>query len=76
MLVQRNEPFVKISTKGTSCSILTLFAAIKNEEEIPRWTRENNSWKIATKGETTAIQIRDEKIVVSTSNHPEKTIEF
>jgi hypothetical protein len=49
-LVQHYEPFIKISTKGKSCSILTLFAIAENNEALPSWEETAEGWSIRVKG--------------------------
>jgi hypothetical protein len=50
-LVQDYEPFVKISTRGTSCSILSLFAVMENTEALPSWEETADGWAISLNGQ-------------------------
>ena len=58
-LVQHYEPFVKISTKGKSCSMLSLFAVTENDGELPSWGETESSWTISVKGTQYIISEQD-----------------
>lgn len=45
-LDQHYEPFLKVSTRGTSCSILTLFSVSEKEAEVPVWQKTDSGFAI------------------------------
>lgn len=64
-LVQDYEPYIKISTRGKSCSILSLFALTENEGELPSWEETASGWTIKVKGKKYIISEHDGKFKLS-----------
>jgi hypothetical protein len=58
-LVQDYEPFIKISTQGKSCSILSLFSIVENNGELPTWEETFEGWMIEVKGKDFLISVKD-----------------
>ena len=58
-LVQHYEPYIKISTKGKSCSILTLFAIAENNGALPSWEETASGWTIRVGGKDYIISEKD-----------------
>ena len=54
-LIQHYEPFVKISTEGNQCSILSLFAVVENKGDLPIWEKTDTGWKLTSQDETFKI---------------------
>jgi hypothetical protein len=54
-LVQHYEPYIKISTKGKSCSILSLFAITENDGALPSWEETDEGWTIKVEGKNYLI---------------------
>jgi hypothetical protein len=73
-LVQDYEPFVKISTKTNSYSLLTLFSVIENKEELPLWLETEKGWTIEVNGVEYVIEKRGRGFRVFDKNRPDKGI--
>jgi hypothetical protein len=58
-LVQHYEPYIKISTRGESCSILSLFAIMENEGELSSWEESAKGWMIMVNGKKYLISEQD-----------------
>ena len=60
-LVQHYEPYIKISTKGKSCSILSLFAITENDGALPSWEETDEGWTIGLNGKNYVISLQDDE---------------
>jgi hypothetical protein len=58
-LLQDYEPYVKISTEGTSCSILSLFAVTENQGELPMWEQTASGWNIRLDEKNYSVTVKD-----------------
>jgi len=58
-LVQHYEPYIKISTRGKSCSILSLFAITENDGALPSWEETDEGWTIGLNGKNYVISLQD-----------------
>ena len=58
-LVQHYEPYIKISTEGKSCSILSLFAIVENNGDLPTWEETSEGWTIEVKGKDYVISVKN-----------------
>lgn len=61
-LEQHHEPFLKISTRGTSCSILTLFSVSEKETEVPLWQKTDSGFVIERPEGKYEVRIAADKI--------------
>ena len=75
-LIQKNEPFVKISTKNDSFSVLSIFVIKKNNSEIPEWSLSKNNWEITYNNVTYVIKMINEKLVINSSENQQRKLEF
>jgi hypothetical protein len=64
-LVQHYESYVKISTRGKSCSILSLFAITENDGELPIWEETAIGWAISINGGNYSISLQDHVFTLS-----------
>jgi hypothetical protein len=64
-LVQHYEPYLKISTKGKSCSILSLFAVTENVGALPTWEEIAGGWSIRVEGIKYNITAQDDVFTLS-----------
>ncbi len=58
-LVQDYEPYIKISTEGKSCSILSVFAIVENNGDLPTWEETSEGWTLEVKGKNYFISVED-----------------
>lgn len=54
-LEQNYEPFMKVSTYGKGCSILSLFVVWEYEDELRNWEKTEDGWKIEYEEEVYVI---------------------
>lgn len=67
-LDQNYEPFVKISSFGKTCSILTLFAISKNLNDLPLWIETESGWSILNNGEEFEVKKHGSSFLVQAKN--------
>jgi hypothetical protein len=58
-LVQHYEPYIKISIEGKLCSILSLFAIVENNGDLPTWEETSEGWTIEVKGKDYVISVKN-----------------
>ena len=73
-LEQNYEPFVKISTYGRTCSILSLFAISKNIDEFPSWKQTESGWSILNNGVEYVVKIHSSSFELYSKNNSRRIL--
>jgi hypothetical protein len=68
LLKQHNEPYVEMTARGSSFSILTLFAVTQSSSQLEGWSTEGSGWGIQVAGDKCRVDLRDGLLSVSAAS--------